>query len=258
MRTVFAGVIAVCSLASSALAGITVTSYRTTAHTNAFAPVGGSQYISDETLNNISPAEASVFGDWTGPNAGGMTDTWHWVGSAETHIVTSFNDSILSITGFGSFAHQLTTTSDFVDPRSAGVFTPGSAADYRCTVTVDVPTFYTISVELGQFGRISLTSPQTGFIFDETNFDSTPRVVQLSGTLPSGSFAMRANTSIGAPNFANGVNDYLRSGGFEDLSFTLQIPEPGSALFVGAAVASSMLCKAKRGTLLLFVLLFAG
>jgi len=213
-------------------AGITVTSYRTTAGTNAFAPVGGSQYIDQQILTNVSPAHASGSGDWVGPNAGGSANTWHWIGAAQLSMSTTFDSSMLSITGAGNFAHELTTTSEFVDPRSASVFSPGSGADYQCAVSVDTSAAYTITVLLGQWGKVSLSSSQTGFIFNETNFAASPRLVQFSGTIPPGNFAVRANAGLAIENLSPGLHHVEYSGGFDNLDFVLQVPEPGVTGFL--------------------------
>ena len=53
----------ICLAVSPALAGLTVTSFQTTALTNGYAPVGGNQYIAQQTLTNVSPAFADVSGD---------------------------------------------------------------------------------------------------------------------------------------------------------------------------------------------------
>lgn len=211
-----------------ALAGINVTSFRTAAGTNAYAAVGGNQYIDQQILMNVSPANASGSGDWTGPNADGTPNTWHWVGSGQLSTTTTFDSSRLTITGAGSFAHELTTTSEFVDPSSGSVFSPGSGADYLCAVSVDTTAFYSIAILLGQWGKVSLSSSQTGFIFSESNFSASPRLVQLSGSIPAGNFAMRANAGLAIENLSPGVHHVQYSGRFDNLNFVLAVPEPSS------------------------------
>src|SRR4051794_38611416 len=118
MRLNAAIALLLCVVAGPAMAGLTVTSYQTVALTNAFAPLSQDQYFSQQTLANVSPAHAEVSGDWTGTNAGGSTPTWHWTGSAQITSSTAFDGSSLSVTGSGSFGHELTTTTEFIDPRS--------------------------------------------------------------------------------------------------------------------------------------------
>src|SRR5437867_11105752 len=122
----------ICS-ASLAVGGVTVSSFQTVALTNAYAPLDQSAYFDKQTITNISPAIANVSDDWTGTNVGGTATTWHWVGSAQNAITTSFSSSALTITGAGSFSYALTTTANFVDPTQvSSVYAPGSVADYRC------------------------------------------------------------------------------------------------------------------------------
>src|SRR4051794_28559744 len=125
----------VCSLSASAqaFAAITVTSFTTTAETNAYAPFSKAQYFDQKTLTNVSPAVANVADDWTGTNVGGSTNTWHWIGGSHLESTTTFDATSLNVTAAGSFSYDMTTSSDFVDPiHSGGVFTPGGAADYEC------------------------------------------------------------------------------------------------------------------------------
>jgi hypothetical protein len=216
------------AVASPALAGITVTSYSTVALTNAWAPVGGTLYFEREELLNVSPAFAQTSGDWMGRNAGGSTNTWHYVGSAQVTSTTTFDANSLIVTAAGSFGYDITTTADFRDPRSASVFTPGATANYEGFFTTDVPVTYSISVELQQWGKVFFGSFATGFIFNEVNPSTTPRLVQRSGTVAPGQYQLGASAGLGAPNLSNGVNHYMASGSFANLTFTVQVPEPNS------------------------------
>jgi len=121
----------VLSGASSALAGITVTSYQTLAGANAWAPLGGTQYVDQERAENVSPASVSAAGDWTGTNAGGTTPTWQFVGSAQAVSTTTFDANSLTVTSAGSFAYEITTSPGFVDPRSVSILSPGAGANYN-------------------------------------------------------------------------------------------------------------------------------
>src|SRR3954471_3153498 len=78
-----------------ASAGITISNYQVAAGTNAFAPLFQDQYSAQQILENISPAHSQVSGDWTGPNAGGASNTWHWVGAAEALGTTTFDSNRL-------------------------------------------------------------------------------------------------------------------------------------------------------------------
>src|SRR5690242_9098083 len=95
-----AGVCAACG-GGVARAGITVTSFTTTAETNAYAPFSKAQYYDEQPLANVSPAVADVSADWTGTNVGGTTPTWHWVGASHTESSTSFDANVLTVTGAG-------------------------------------------------------------------------------------------------------------------------------------------------------------
>jgi hypothetical protein len=227
MRTIGTGIVVLLTGAlSPALAGITVTSYQTVALTNAFAPLSQSQYFAQETLVNVSPALAQVSGDWTGTNAGGSTNTWHWVGSSQASSTTAFDANSYTVTAAGSFAYELDTTAEFIDPRSSNIYTPGGAADYQGFFTLDTAAEYTITVELTARSRVLLGSVEAGFIFNASNHGTTPQLFQRSGTIPAGHYEIRANSSLAAPLFPNGVNHFEASGGFADLIFNVQVPEP--------------------------------
>jgi hypothetical protein len=52
---------------------------------------------------------------------------------------------------------------------------------------------------------------------------------------------------LAAPNLANGVNHFVASGSFENMVFTLQVPEPstfGGAIVV--AIVGTMRWRARR------------
>ena len=216
-------------LSAPTQAGITVTSYETTALTNGFAPFSLDQYIAQQTLTNISPATAQVSGDWTGPNSDGTPDTWHFVGSSSVASTTTFDVNTFTATASGSFTYTIDTTTGFVDPRAAGgVFTPSGAVDYRAVFQTDVPLQYTITGQLNQWSSMRLSTP-SGFIFDRFNTSTTPRFVKLNGTLGSGQYQLVFNASLAVPNFPNGVNHNAASGGYENVTFTVQVPEPLSA-----------------------------
>jgi len=214
------------ALAQSALAGITVTSYSTVALTNAWAPVGGTQYFERQELLNVSPAVAQTSGDWVGTNTGGSTDTWHYVGASQATSTTSFDASSLTVTAAGSFAYEITTTAGFVDPRSASIFTPGAAANYRGFFEIDTTAEYSAAVQLNRNSGISLGSFEAGFIFNQFNFGTTPVLFQMSGTIGPGRYQVLGSTGAGAPNFPNGVNNFAAIGGFENLLFSVEVPEP--------------------------------
>src|SRR5437868_5900688 len=91
----------ICGVAAPALAGITVTSYTTTAEQNAYAPFSQAQYFDKRTLTNTSPAVVDVSDNWTGTNVGGTTSTWHWVGASHIETTTAFAATSLTVTGAG-------------------------------------------------------------------------------------------------------------------------------------------------------------
>jgi hypothetical protein len=215
--------------ASSALAGITVTSYSTLAGANAWAPVGGTQYIDQETAENVSPATVSAAGDWTGTNTAGTTPTWHFVGSAQAASTPVFDANLLTVTGAGSFAYQIDTTADFIDPRSSSIFSPGAGVNYNGFFTTDAPVTYAMTGQLNENGRVQLNSigGGVGVVFNQSNPTPNPAVLNLTGTLPLGQYRVLIAAGLGASNLPNGVNNYARSGSFEDRVFTVQVPEPG-------------------------------
>src|SRR4051812_7111369 len=96
---VLASLVLLISIVAPAGAGVTVSSYRTVAGTNAYAPLSQAMYFDKKTLNNTSPAVVDVADDWTGTNDGGSTNTWQWVGSAHVSTTTSFSSNNLTIMG---------------------------------------------------------------------------------------------------------------------------------------------------------------
>jgi hypothetical protein len=241
MRTIstWLGGLLMLTLVSPALAGITVTSYSTVALTNAWAPVGGTQYFERQELLNVSPAFAQTSGDWMGTNAGGSTNTWHYVGSAEIISTTTFDSNKFTVATAGSFGYEITTTADFVDPRSSTVFTPGAAASYNGFFTADVPVAYSMNGQLNQRSRVQLNSVGggVGIVFDQSNPTPNPISLDLTGTLPPGQYRILINASLGASNLPNGVNNYARSGSFQDVVFTVQVPEPCMSVIYMAITA---------------------
>jgi hypothetical protein len=187
--------------------------------------VSQAQYYAQQTLTNVSPALAEVSGDWMGPNAGGSTTTWHYVGSASGMSSTEFNANSLTITGAGSFLYRVDTTAEFVDPSSSAIFPPGAVGSYNGFFNTDVPTTYIMMALLSQWGRVRLNSLDGSVVFDQTNVTTVPLAVNLSGSLPAGQYRVLITAGL-ATQLPNGVNHYIASGGYEDVTFTVQIPEP--------------------------------
>lgn len=217
------------TVTSLASAGITVTSYSTVAQINGYAPVSQTQFFEQQTLNNITPATASVSGDWMGTNSTGSSLTWHFVGSAQASSTTALDASGLTISAAGSFSYQLDTSAGFVDPGGASIYRPGAAANYEGFFTTDVPLQYSITGQLNHLGRVRLSSFEWGVEFDRTNVGSTPTAVAISGTILPGRYDLLVTASLGAPNLPTGVNQYAASGSFENVIFTVQVPEPTAA-----------------------------
>jgi hypothetical protein len=225
MRHVSISIAIMLMCAPPALAGITVASYSTTAGVNAWAPVGGTDYIEIESLENISPAAADASADWTGTNVGGSTTTWRFVGTAQATSNTTFDSNSLTVTGAGSFAYDITATADFINPSSASIFSPGAGANYEGFFNTDVPLTYSISGQLNLRGRVRLNSLSGLVVFDQRNSTSTPLVVNFAGTISPGDYQVRFTTGLGAPNLPNGVNHFEASGSYENVTFTVQVPE---------------------------------
>lgn len=243
---VLAACLVPCVLAAAARAGITVTSYQTVALTNAFAPLSQDQYFAQQTLANVSPALADVSSDWTGSNAGGSTATWHWVGSAQAMSTTAFDANSLTVTAAGSFVYEFNTTAEFSDPRSSTIYSPAGSANYRGFFETDVPLVYMISVQLNRRGRVRLGSLEGGVVFDYLNLNPAPFFLELSGTIPRGHYDFLASTSLAAPNFPNGVNHFVESGSYENLTLTVQVPEPKTLGLL--IVAMAMYCRRRHCT----------
>ncbi len=224
---IWAGLL-VWALASPALAGIMVTSYQTLALTNAFAPLSQTEYFAQHTLVNVSPALAEVSGDWMGTNSGGSTNTWHFVGQSSATSTTTFNADTLTVTASGSFAYEINTTAEFVDPRSSDIYSPSGAANYEALFNTDVPMTYMITAQLNQRGRVRLSSFNGEVVLDVVNPGPAPLLVDRAGTIPAGHYDFLASTSLIASNLPNGINHYARSGGFGKLIFTVQVPEPSA------------------------------
>jgi hypothetical protein len=233
-----------CLVGSPALAGLTVTSYRTLAQTNGYAPTNQTQYFAEQRLETISPADAFVSGDWTGPNADGTPDTWHFVGTARaTSRTTITPDSYTVEAGEISFAYLIDTTSSFVNPTSINIFGPSGTGQYRGVFETDVPLVYDISAQLNQRGRVRLSTFSGPEIFDENNSSTTPRLLTLTGTIPPGTYQFLATSGLGAANLPAGVNHYERSGSLQNLVFSVRVPEPGAP---GIAVTTLILATLTR------------
>jgi len=250
MRTVgewLAGVVLAGVTAPPALGGLVVTSYRTVAQTNGYAPVSQAQYFAEQRLENVSPALAEVSGDWTGPNADGTPDTWHFVGTSGSTSTTTITTDSYTVLAAASFLYTLDTTTDFIDPASVSTFAPAGAANYRGSFTLDVPAAYTITSRLNQWSRVRLNRLGGGpEIFDASNVNVVPQFVSLAGTIPPGQYQFLATTGLSLGNLFNGVNDIDRSGSFENLIFSVRVPEPSIFGFGGAVGAALLECRRKR------------
>lgn len=235
MRTVWTSLVGIVLwvIASPALGGLVVTSYRTVALTNGYAPLSQTQYFAEQRLENITPALAEVFGDWMGPNAGGSTPTWHFVGTSRAASTTTITPDRYRVEAAASFAFQIDTTADFIDPRSGSILSPAGAANYRGFFQTDVPLNYAITANLNHLGRVRLNRIGGPEIFDEINVDASSQFLSLAGTISPGQYQFLATAGTGATNLPNGVNIYTQAGSFENLMFTVQVPEPSA---VGAAM----------------------
>jgi hypothetical protein len=222
---------------ASARAGITVTSYSTLAETNGYALSLQGPYFAQQTLENVSPALAQISADWTGPNADGTPDTWHWVGASQANSITTFGANSYTVTAAGSVSCELNTTAEFVDPGPS-VFSPGGAANHEGFFTLDTPATYSITAQLNLRGRVRLSSA-SGFVFNQINGTSIPQFVNLSGTIPSGEYLLVFAAGVGPPNFPNGVNHFSAEGSYRDVMFTVQVPEPAAVSSVILIFAAS-------------------
>ena len=231
-----AGVV-VWAMASPALGGLVVTSYRTVAQTNGYAPVSQAQYFAEQRLENVSPAVAEVSGDWTGPNADGTPDTWHFRGTSRATSTTTVTADGYTVEASASFAFQLDTTAAFIDPASVSIFAPGATSNYNGFFDTDVPLVYSITAQLNQRGRVRLNQIGGPEIFDENNLNLVPRLLNLAGIIPSGRYQFLATTGFGVPNLPNGINHRAANGGLESLIFTVRVPEPRLLGFAAPVVA---------------------
>jgi len=231
--------------ASTALAGITVTSYKTLARVNGYAPVSQTEFFEEQTFDNASPAAASVSGDWMGTNAGGSTSTWHFVGSAQASTATSFDQVSMRVTASAAFAYNVETTAAFVDPGGVNTFRPGAAANYDAFFAVDAPTDFVVSGALNQWSQVRPSTSSGVTVFNYVNITPAPLAIGASATIPAGSYRILMATGVGAPNFPDGVNTYSRSGGFDNVVFAGQVPEP-NLLFIAIFVAGAALPRRDR------------
>jgi hypothetical protein len=216
-------------------AGVTVSSFQTVALNNAYAPLSRAAYFDKITLTGISPANLALANDWSGTNKAGMDTTWHTVMSATASSTTTFNQNSLVVSGSGSFGYDLTTTSAFVDPAGQGtVFSPGAAGNYECYFTLDTSTAYDLSIQLTGHStvRFFLVSPFS-YIVNENHLDGTTMDLHSSGMIKPGQYGIQVSSSFGVPNLNSGVNHVDEFGSFDQLSFSVQVPEPiiGSFLY---------------------------
>lgn len=233
-------ILALC--ASRAESGLVVTSYRTVAQTNGYAPTNQSQYFAEQRLENVSPAVAEVFGDWTGPNADGTPNTWDFVGHSRASSVTTITPDSFTVEASAHFDYLLKTTLDFVDPLSVNTFAPGGGASYRGFFESDASLSYSISTVLNQWGRVRLSRVGGPEIFDESNPNTSPREVILAGTIPPGRYQLLTTASFSVPNLPAGVNHNNAIGSFDNLSFSVRVPETGLAA-IGIALLAQLVAR---------------
>jgi hypothetical protein len=224
----FIAVMLVMGTAFPARGGITVTSYDTQAQANAYAPLDQSSFYAQDDHPNASPAVGDVSGNWTGTNVGGSTPTWNMIASAHIDTVTTATPNSLTIADSGSYSYEIKTFAGFVDPsRSVTLYGPGAGADYQCVFTIDSPASYSISGQLNHNGSFIFGSSSAGTLVDSENPGAAPKTISLSGTIPPGQYGIDANASNGGPTpLPDGINDVTRAGGFGNLTFSLQVPEP--------------------------------
>jgi hypothetical protein len=208
-------------------AGVSVSSFETQAQANAYAPLDQSAYYSDDSKYNTSPAVGNINADWSGTNVGGSDTTWHMTASVHTESTTTFTPSSLSMTGAGSFAYNITTTSGFSEPlQHETMFVPGTNSGIVTYFTIDQPATYSISATLGRDGGVQLGSPN-GVVFSQDNLTSIPKVAANSGLIGPGQYQIGAGTGASGPSgLPNGVNHITMNGSFSNFTFTLQVPEP--------------------------------
>src|SRR5262249_32910925 len=153
-----------------------------------------------------------------------------WVGAAHCNTATALNSSSLIITGDGSYNYSLNTTAGFVDPtRSATLLSPSSGADYQCDFAVDSASTYSLKAQLNQNSFVQLSSVASGTIFQKFNLGTLQSNVNQAGILAPGQYEVRVNTSLGIPQpLADGENQLVSSGSFNNFTFTVQAPEPST------------------------------
>jgi hypothetical protein len=228
-----------------ALGQVAVSSYKTVAETNAYAPLSQDQYFQQQTLTNTSPAIADVAADWTGTNRNGTTTTWHFTGASHTETTTTVANDRIRIVGAGSFSYDLLTTADFVDPGGGSFYRPGGTADYECSFQTFASGRYTLSVQLGRWGHVHLGSVEYGTLFDQFNAGVTPVLVDSSAVLPDGHYFFQVNSGLAAPNLPPGVNHYPASGSFTGLDLLIQAPEPEAFRYAGLAAAAMLTARSR-------------
>jgi len=93
-----------------------------------------------------------------------------------------------------------------------------------------VPVAYAVTGFLNQFGRVQSNSigGGVGIVFNQSNPSSSPLALGFTGTVPPGEYRVFIAAGLGASNLPNGVNSYVRSGSFESVVFTVQVPEAGT------------------------------
>lgn len=150
------------AMSKPALGALVVTSYRTVAQTNGYASVSQAQYFAEQRVENVSPATTEVFGDWTGPNADGTPNTWHFVGTSRATSTTTITADSYTVEAAASFSYQIDTAVAFIDPSSTSIFGPSGTGQYNGFFESDVTLHYTITAQLNQRGRVRLSRTGVG------------------------------------------------------------------------------------------------
>lgn len=218
---------------SAAIADITVSDYRATASTNAFAPLDRSQYFDEDIIDNISPSIANASGDWTGTNVGGSAQTWHWIGIAKTDVLLNLSPMSLFVSGSGQFSHTIGTTPDFVGPSSQVItYAPSSNSAYVMQFTTEEEGSFSIDATLSRWTYVTLYSHTSqNDVYSKVNTSISPFVVDTSGVLPIGTYTLEIATNFGGTT-NQGASNRTDTGSFTNFLFTVQVPEPafGGAL----------------------------